>query len=272
MRMKFWSSRAIRLAGIQTLGWCAYAVIPVLFPPEAFSSEPILDGAVVFALGLFMALRINRAYERWWEARTLWGALVNASRNLAVKVRTFVRLPVDDSIYVGQLISGFAFGLRDHLRGRAVLADLEGFGSDDGDPRHVPGFIAVRLYGRIRDWERNERITGDEMRTLDIEARVLLEVAGACERIRNTPLPHALTWATRLALAGFLLAMPWLAREELGWLVVPLVGVGAFFILLSETIAGALEHPFGTELNQLDLTAICVEIEESTRELLEAPA
>ena len=134
----------------------------------------------------------------------------------------------------------------------------------------MPGAIAGRIYARIRDWERAQRITGDEMRTLDLEARVLLDVAGACERIRNTPLPPALTWVTRTAVAGFLLAIPWLLRDELGWLVVPVAGIGSFLVLVSETIASALEHPFGTELNQLNLSEISAAIEGSTRELLEA--
>jgi len=68
------------------------------YPPFVYIPEiPAgLDAALSFAMALIIAFRVNRAYVRWWEARTLWGTLVNVSRNLAIKIRELHRPNVDD--------------------------------------------------------------------------------------------------------------------------------------------------------------------------------
>jgi len=268
MKTRFWTSHAIRVAALQAAAFGAYSALPFVLPRWTVQTDPIIDAGIFLMLGLFMAMRINRAYERWWEARTQWGTLVNASRNLAVKIRVFAEPGPDEAARIHRLIAGYAYALRDHLRGGADLARLEGFSEDDGKPVHVPSEIVTRLYGACRAWLQAGRITGDEERMLDLEARVFLDVAGACERIRNTPLPPALTWVTRFGLGAFLLVVPWFLRDEFGWLVVPIVGIGSFFVLVSETIATALECPFGTELNQLNLTEISQAIDTSTAGIL----
>ncbi|MDW9119470.1 bestrophin family ion channel, partial [Legionella pneumophila] len=51
----------------------------------------------------------NRAYERWWEARTLWGQLVNASRNLAIKIRILLSPNADEAKKFGSTPTKGAF-------------------------------------------------------------------------------------------------------------------------------------------------------------------
>ena len=267
MKRVFWSSQAVRIAILGAVAWCGYTSVVLAFMPRAVSTESALDATLVFVLGLLMAVRINRAYERWWEGRTLWGTLVNACRNLAVKIRTFVRPDADEAARIHALLSAFAYGLRDHLREGARLDRLPGF-EENEVADHVPSAVVSRLYGNFRDWTGSGRVTQHELRMLDLEGRVLLDVAGGCERIRNTALPPALTWVTRVAVACFLLLGPWVAAEEFGWWLVPVAGVVAFLVLVAETIAYSLEHPFGTELNQLDLTEISRAIEASTAEIL----
>ena len=267
MTKKYWSSRAIRLAAVQTALWCVYAAIPLAFH-DSVITDPILDASFVFALSLLMVIRVNRSYERWWEARTLWGTLVNASRNLAVKIHVYARPDAGEAKSVHALISGFAYGLRDHLRDGAKLSRLTGFEADDADPDHVPSHLVSRLNTHFRSWVEGNRVTQHELRMLDLEARTFLEVAGACERIKNTPLPPALTWVTRLAVVGFLVMTPWTLEDEFGWMIIPIAGVAAFLVIVSNTIATALEHPFGTELSQLDLSDMSGAIESSTAEIL----
>ncbi len=103
---------------------------------------------------------------------------------------------------------------------------------------------------------------------LDLEARIFQEEAAASERIKNTPQPPAHTWVTRFAVAACLVILPWSLESELGWMVIPIVGLAAFLLVVSNTIATALEHPFGTELNQLDLSGMSAAIESSTAEIL----
>ncbi len=103
---------------------------------------------------------------------------------------------------------------------------------------------------------------------LDLEARVLLEVCGGCERIRTTALPASLTWITRMAIGLSLLAMPWFLCAELGWVVIPAAGATTLLLLVAELVANALEHPFGIEYDQLDPSVISSVIDRNTTEIL----
>ena len=111
MKRVFWSSHAVRFAMLGALAWCAYAAVVLATSPPVLHTDSVLDATLAFVLGLLMALRINRAYERWWEGRILWGTLVNASRNLAVKVRAFARPDANEAGRIHALISAFAYGL-----------------------------------------------------------------------------------------------------------------------------------------------------------------
>jgi len=267
----FWSSQAVRIAFLASLVWCGYAAILFILFPVGIETTPITDASLALIIGLLLALVTNRSYERWWEGRILWGTLVNASRNLAVKMQVYAAPNAQEARHVHALIAAFAYGLRDQLRSTARLSTLPGFAEDDADPSHVPSYLVTRLHEQLHAWEQAGRISPDELRMLDLEARVLLEVCGACERIRTTTLPPALTWAARGAIGIALLTAPLLLEGELGWLVVPAAGFAAFLLLVAGTIAHALEHPFGVELNQLDLSVISGVIDTTVAEILDVP-
>lgn len=270
MRRRFWSSSVVRLALLISGVWCVYAALVLLLAPRGISTVPILDAGLALMLGLLMTIRTNRSYERWWEGRTLWGTLVNASRNLAVKVAVYAQPDEREARRMHELLTAFAYGLRDHLREGARLADLPG--DDTDEVQHIPSLLVKRIEEKQHAWVESGRILPEELRMLDLETRILLDVCGGCERIRKTALPHSLTWITRLSVATALLLIPWFLGAELGWGIVPVAGLAAFLMLVSEAVANAMEHPFGRELNQLDLTSICEAIDASTAEILEVQA
>ena len=105
--------------------------------------------------------RINRAYERWWEARTLWGTLVNVSRNLAIKAKALAEPDAMESRRLRTLIVGFCYGLKHHLRGDAALRKVTGFESTEDDPKHVPAYIVEQLYGLLSAWRTADKACSD---------------------------------------------------------------------------------------------------------------
>lgn len=255
-------------------GWAvagaAYAALTCSLLPDLpyDDAAPATEAALALGMGLVLGLRINRAYDRWWEARTLWGNLVNASRNLSVKLRSFGRPDAEEAGRCAREIAGFAYALRDHLREGASVEKLPGFEDRAERPEHVPSWIVGRLYDRIQRWHRDERISDEEMRALDLEGRELLGVCGACERIRNTPMPPSLPAIARITMALMLGALPWTLEPVLGWLSVPAMFLATFFVTLGESTAVVIEHPFGTDPNELDLTRLCRAIETTTAEIL----
>ncbi len=225
----------------------------------------------VFAvmLGLLLVFWTNRAYERWWEARTLWGQLVNTSRNHAVKLKDLVKIPASDMRHCESIIIGFPIALKQHLRDGCVLKGVPGFESSTDNPTHVPGYLVSMLYDYYRKWFQADVITGDELRILDLESSRLLEICGACEKIRNTLISNSYRHFMRQLVILHLIALPWGLAQEFGDATVVIVTIAAYFMIGITVIAHAIEEPFGQDDDDLDLSRLCMTIETSVREVFE---
>ncbi len=263
---------ALLRVSVWTLPVGAYSLLSLWKDTPPFSYVPdipfAMEAVVVFMMSLLIAFRINRAYERWWEARTLWGQLVNVSRNLAVKIRQFPQPSEEEAARSSELIVSFARGLKDHLRDEADLTRLPGFSHCTQQPKHIPSFIAGEIYNLLGDWKRAGRIKGEELWILDTEARALLDVCGGCERIKATLPPISWRWLTWQVIAVALLALPWDLVDEFGGWTVPLTMAISYFIIGGEGIAQFVEEPFGLHEDHLDLDSICTGIEQSVSEIL----
>jgi putative membrane protein len=269
----FWTSLGTRwafgwavLAGLYTAGVLALGL-------DVDGLEfPVAEAVLAMGAGLLLGMRLNFAYDRWWEARKLWGTLVNVSRNLAVKISAFTKPDGAEANEAATGIAAFAFALKDHLRGGANLSEVPGFGDRTENPKHVPLWLVAQLYERIHTWRESGRLVPHEMRTIDDEGRVLLDICGACERIRNTPMPPSLAVLARIVTGLALIVLPTVLIPRLGWWsVAAAVGI-AFFMIVVESTASVIEHPFGTDPNQLDLDRICTVIRDTTKEALLGPS
>lgn len=209
-------------------------------------------------LGLLMGFRNRAAYERWWEARGLWGQLVNDTRNLAAKVAAFVPPEAASTGRIGDSLSGFAVALAAHLRDeRPRLRDLPGFQHDADDPEHVPLALARRLFGAVAGWKRDGVIDGATLWVLDQHLRGLMDVCGGCEKIRTTPLSQSYKSLLRTGLVVNVLAGPWFIAPEFGLWGMPVFELVCFFLLGVELIDSVVEEPFGRERDDLDLDRYC---------------
>jgi putative membrane protein len=250
----------------------AYSCLPLLIARlDIFEFPGLLGGAsavLSFALALLVGFRVNAAYDRWWEARKLWGTLVNVSRNLAVKIRELQQPDIADRQSVRNLIVAFCLGLKDHLRDEADLSRLPGFEDDPGTPNHVPSYIARRIYGLFSGWQAEEKLSDGRLWVLDSEARLLLDVCGACERIKTT-LP-SISWRsfTRQSILAVLLLLPWGLVESFGAWTIVLTMLISYLVIGGEAIARWVEEPFGRGEDHLDLESICLAIDRSVTEVL----
>lgn len=219
-------------------------------------------------LGVLLQFRNREAYDRWWEARRLWGQLVNDSRNLSIKVRHLAGVPTDDRAKLGRAIAGFAVGLRNHLRGVGTLQDVPNFSTSSANPTHVPAHIAMEIVGMLQSWRRSGRISDFDLLVLDPHVRAFMDVTGGCERIRSTPVPQSYRALLRHGLVLYLVSTPWLIAEELHWAVAPVMALAAYFLLGIEMTAEDVEEPFGRDGDDLALTTYCDTIRKSASEIL----
>ena len=112
-----------------------------------------------FVISLLLAYRINSAYDRWWEGRKLWGALVNNSRNLAIKLSVMLK-DEKDLAYFRKLIPSYASMLNKHLKDEETSMQL--FEHVDlvlDHHKHRPNQIAKMLFQKINDLYETKKIT-----------------------------------------------------------------------------------------------------------------
>lgn len=223
--------------------------------------------ALSLTLSCLLVFRTNSAYSRWWEARTLWGILVNASRNLAIKLTCLVRLSEHDIQFLQTRIIEFPTALMNHLR---IVPPSNSDPHTEGgsfDGIHRPGFVVQQLYDWMATQKANGRLDGDEMRIIDVELAKFLEVCGACERIARTPVVRSYRVFVRQCILLFLLTLPWGIVSDFHWWTIPLSMIMAYFMIGMEVVAEHVEEPFGLDEDDLDLNGLCNTIKCSVKEI-----
>jgi putative membrane protein len=230
--------------------------------PEWGGVAPILNAIV---LGMLLGLRNREAYDRWWEARRLWGQLINDSRSLFAKAAALPGLS-GARPELGRLVTSFAVALKLRLRGEGGLRRVPTFEGAEEDPAHAPLFLFCRLTALLQAERAAGRLTELDLRLFDPHVRGLMDVCGGCERIKTTPIPLSYRALARHGLVLYLLSTPWFLADRLGWYAVPSVALLAYFLLGIELTAEDIEEPFGRAGDDLALSAYCDAIRRSAEQ------
>ncbi len=226
-------------------------------------------------LGLILVFRTNTAYDRWWEGRKLWGSLVNISRTLAMKVNSVTgQEDQHDRLFFARIISDFAFSLRSHLRGKVNPDDIEGEVypelTFEGSP-HIPNRIMVLAHKRVSNMLAKNKINGEQYLTMATDLTAMVDVLGACERIKNTPIPISYSMYIKKFIFVYLLTLPFGLKEDFHYWSVPAVMFITYILLGIEMIAEEIEDPFGTDENDLPTDTISSNIRANVHEILKIP-
>jgi putative membrane protein len=228
----------------------------------------VIHTTLGFVISLLLAYRINSAYDRWWEGRKLWGGLVNNSRNLAIKLSVILK-DEKDLAYFRKLIPAYASILNKHLKDEETSKQL--FDNVDlalDHHKHRPNQIAKMLFQKINDLYVNHKITGEQLIILNNEIQSFTDICGACERIKNTPIPYSYSAFIKKFIFIFVLTLPYAYVFTLGYYVIPVVTF-IFYVLASiELISEEIEEPFGYDENDLPTTKISENIKKHIEELL----
>lgn len=230
------------------------------------------------ALGILLGFRTNSAYDRWWEARKLWGQLVNSSRSLAREAVAFTR----HSSHPGakelgkQLVYlqiAFVHALRCHLRKQETWTDIEPFLDKDFSAglraeKNVPNAILQHM-GNVSARAADEQIfTEWRLQLLENTYTDLANVQGACERIKNTPLPRQYDFYPELFVKAYCTILPLVLVDELKlWTPLATVVISFAFLVLNR-IGKNLEDPFENTVYDTPMTALSRTIEINLRQVL----
>lgn len=230
-------------------------------------------------LALLLVLRTNAGYERWWEARKLWGGIVNQSRNLAVNGLAYTSVGgTTDERWRESFVrwsAAFSHSARLSLRGQRRATELERvLGRADAEALlradHMPSYVVERIADLLHRARRSGDIGGYELLATDEERRRLIDHIGGSERILKTPLARLASIKVRRFILLYLLGLPLAIASSSAALMAGITVLVAYPLLAIDQIGQELENPFDeARASHLPLDTICNTIEGNLLALLE---
>ncbi len=234
------------------------------------------------AIGIIVGFRNNSAYGRWWEARGLWGQIVNNSRSLARQVCSTMHpekgahdeheLEVEQRRLVYHMIA-YVQALRMQLRGlepweelgrilpEAEVAELRG-------AVNIPLALQTSMGRMLRLAKDRGWVDGSEWQAMDRNLDDLADAQGGTERIKSTPMPKQYDFFPMVFVRIYCLLLPVGMVESLGWFTPLGSTLVGFMFLALDKIGRDLEDPFDNTVYDVPMTAITRTIEINLRQML----
>lgn len=243
------------------------------------------------AITIFLGFRTNTAYDRWWEARILWGALVNQSRTIVRQAMTFCgsdeALPPgsepesgDDDLVITPFVRriahlqiAFANATRAHLRKQDPLKVVEPHLPDDvfgrlAGQQNVPSALLQQMGLELRRARRQKLLDTIQFTALDATLIELTNILGGCERIKNTPLPRQYDTVPRFGIYAFSLMLPLGLVSTLGWWTPFVCAIITFLFIAIDSIGSNIEDPFENKIHDVPMTTLCRTIEINITQMI----
>jgi len=249
------------------------------FEIKSISIPMTVSSVLGTIISLLLAFRSNQAYDRWWEARIIWGAIVNDSRTLARQVLSLVDgqyeeeaiLPFKHRIINRQIAWCYALG--QGLRKEDPMPYVEKFVSEEEsefvknfDNKHIG---LLQLHSRdLNNALKQGWINPYQQVEIDSTLTRLCDSMGKCERIKNTVFPATYSLYIHLALHFFILLLPFGLVELFGFLMVPVLVVLTACFFLIEKMAIHLQDPFENKPTDTPVLTISRNIERDLKQMM----
>lgn len=228
--------------------------------------SPVVFTLMGVALAIFLSFCNTASYDRFWEGRKLWGALVIDSRSLVRQAKAYLPDAVHKEF--AQLVIAFAYALKHQLRHTKADEDLlrllpvqvaKKVGQAHFKPVYILDEISLLLQGQLTKGEIDSIV----LMGIDNNVNKLSEILGGCERISSTPIPFSYHVLLHRTVYLYCFLLPFGLVDAIGWMTpIVVTFIGYTFIAL-DAIIEEISEPFGTEPNDLALDALCQTIEHS---------
>lgn len=233
----------------------------------------LMHSLLGFVISMLLVFRTNTAYDRWWEGRKQWGLLVNNSRNLAQKIDALLEEnDRENRAFFLAMISNFPFSLKNHLRKKYLPQEFEtsvAFPIDRiQSQEHVPLQFASAISRRVIGLQKQGVLLPEQVLLIKTELDSFMNICGACERIKNTPIPFSYSSFLKKFIFVYCVTLPLGYVFSLHYLVIPFVVFVTYILGSLEVIAEEIEDPFGADANDLPTDSICLTIRTSVHQIL----
>jgi len=237
---------------------------------------PTMVGTII---SLLLAFKSNQAYDRWWEARIIWGSIVNESRTLVRQMLTFYKDP-GFSVEANEFKENFTkrqiawcYSLGQALRNRDAIKPIRDLISEEElnfvkNHQNIPNAILLLHARDLRIARKDKRLNAYQQVEIDKTLTRLCDAMGKCERIKNTIFPTTYSMYIRMTLCLFILLLPFGLISLLSWFAIPLITIigGMFFLI--EKMAIHLQDPFENRPTDTPVTTIANTIEKNLMQML----
>ena len=248
-----------------------------------------IAGILGSALAIFIAFRNQSSYARWWEARTIWGGIINNSRIFARQIIANVDNAVaigkatktDAEVYKKEMIDrqiAFAHSLRLHLRRQNNFNEFQHLLSENEfaeiqQKQNRPNILLNTQGLRIKQAMQKEMLGAFDNISMEPNLATFSNWQGACERIKNTPLPMNYQYFTKLFLYVFIFVLPIcligdFTKMNIGFMVIPISFIICFVFAVMNRVGEINENPFENQMSDIPMTAMCNTIERDLKEML----
>ena len=245
----------------------------------------LLPSVAVFGtvMSLFLAFKTNESYNRWWEARMLWGSMVNYSRTFGRQVMNLLTLDITSNLPNQESISklqkeliyrhiGYINAVRIQLRKQNSWEELKPYLNEDERQQMLSmANVATQLIQKqateLREFFPNNENDFRYMQ-LDSTLNEFYNIQGGCERIKNTVFPRIYSYLTTLFTWTFAFSLIFSLYDELNWQILIMRTLVAFVFLTLEKISRSLKDPFENGISDTPMSAICRTIEIDLRQML----
>lgn len=256
------------------LGVAAYTAVVAYLELEVFHAHfkntTIVHSLVGFVLSLLLVFRTNTAYDRWWEGRKIWGAVVNNSRNLALKLSSLVTEDATRQRFRALIINQ-VMAMKWHLRNGFNAEDFEETDrypiADFKKKAHLPNAVMQAIYQEVNELYQLNKISGEQLLYINTELQSFTDNIGACERIQKTPIPYAYSLFLKKVIFVYIFTMPIGFVSEFGYWATVIIPLVFYTFAGIEIIAEEIEDPFGQDANDLPLNRISNNIRGNLKEI-----
>ena len=272
--VQFHKSDTFRQLFFSLISIGVYAAIVVYSELHFFhlntKNPTVMHSIFGFILSMLLVFRTNTAYDRWWEGRKLWGSFANNTRNLSLKLSAIITHKSDKEEFK-ILISNYLFSVKNHLREKYIQAEFQETKTlhltEFADAEHKPNIIAKHLYKKIFTLLQNKDLTPEHIIVLNDELKSLTDNCGACERIKNTPIPYSYSIFLKKMIFLYCISLPIFFAGEFGYVTIVITVIVLYVFASIELIAEEIEDPFGVDENDLPLDDICKNIKNNLNEI-----
>lgn len=246
-----------------------------------FEIPAIIPTVLGTAIAFFVGFNNNQSYDRWWEARKIWGALVNDSRSWARSVTTYLPDGKEDSKLVTTIKNrmvrrhiAFLYALKANLRGAVDETYSQYLEEEDireiKTQTNVPNAILTLQSRELQQLSKDELIDGFRFMEMNQLLVKFSDEMGMSERIKNTIFPTTYNYFTKVFIWLFVVSLTLVISQSagvwsifLGWLV--------GFVYVSTQINGmSLVNPFENNSSAIPLNQITRTIEINLLEMIGA--